>query len=797
MLYPKPCDFLPTILEFRQRAKSPSLRPSAFRDGSLKSDRPRLFPRLAGVAAPAALFALLVVAVYADPLFTDRQFGGRDLTAYNLPVEKAIHDAYARLRLPVWMDGVSGGRPLLPNPNIGALYPVRPLLALLPFEMAAKLFPVLHWALAGIGTILFLRRIGLSAAAGWMGAVTYVFSGASVSEVFFPHLPGLALLPWILWALSRLGSRPGGLLALSLLLALDLLAGDVFTVGLALLAGTLWILLETPRAERPARLGLFAGALLLAVFAAAPQIVATALWIPETNRSILGLRLVEVFYFSIRPERLLELVVPFPFGETWAIDPSRVWSPSAFGGKALGMFATLYAGALAAIAVVETWKRRAAGLRFARALGLVCLLLAVLPSLMPPAWSRLQSPLALRNPEKLAIGLSLALAVLAAHAIDAFRADGKRRRWLLGAGAALALAAGAFAWSGRADVSARGKGTAHALADAGLLWMATVLAAAGLRSSRRASALSLIALTAVPIAANRRIAATFRADEIFAPTPFARRLDRADPGRQYRVLGTSQYLGPSELQASRQGADPGYLDFSRRSWDQYVHLFWRRGTVLNYDFDAGDLSRVESLRRVARTAVRFEDAAPFFGALALRFAVRFRDQPPLPGYQRMGGDALQDWDEHSGAFPDLRLLTGWLEAPNALAAVNALPRLAAGEVVLETGRVGRAGAPPGRWRALEESPERLVVRTESPAASWLFALRGHWRHRTVRVDGELVDAVPAQVGFTAVPVPAGAHTVEWREEAPGWRASRWGPVLYLLGIAWVAQRKRSARPRTA
>jgi hypothetical protein len=328
--------------------------------------------------------------------------------------------------------------------------------------------------------------------------------------------------------------------------------------------------------------------------------------------------------------------------------------------------------------------------------------------------------------------------------------------------------------------------------------MVTVLAAAGLRSSRKASAVSLLALTAVPIAANRRIAATFRADEIFSPTPFARMLDRADPGRQYRVLGTSQYLGPSQLQSSRQGADPGYLDFSRRRWDQYVHLFWRRGTVLNYDFDAGDLSRVESLRRVARTAVRFADAEPFFGALALRFAVRFRDQPPLPGYRRVGGDALQDWDEHSGAYPDLRLLTGWVEAPGPLEAVNALPRLAPGEIVLETGRLGRAAAPPGRWRAVEESPERLVVRTESSAPSWLFALRGYWRHRTVRVDGEPVDPVPAQVGFTAVPVPAGVHTIEWREEAPGWRASRWGPALYLLGIAWAAQRRRTAaRTRTA
>jgi len=736
---------------------------------------------------------LLVAAVYADPLFSARQFAGRDLIAYNLPVEKAIHDAYARGRLPVWLEGVSGGRPLLPNPNIGALYPLRPLLAAVPFGLSAKLFPVLHWALGGIGMLLFLRHIALSPPAAWIGAVTYVFSGVSVSEVFFPHLPGLALLPWVLWTLSRpWRSSAGGLAALSLVLALDLLAGDIFTVGLALLAAVLWILLERPRDERAGQLGRLGAALVLACLAAAPQLVATALWIPETNRSVLGMRLGEVFYFSIRPERLLELLIPFPFGATWAIDPSRIWAPSAFGGKTFGMFATLYAGALAAIAVIETWRRRGPGLRFARALALVCLVLSVLPSLMPLAWNRLRSPLSLRNPEKLAIGLAFAFAVLAAHAVEAFRSEDRRRRWLLGVGAALALAAALFASGGRGDSDGRFRGAGHSLAEAGLFWMATALAAAGLHASRRASALSLLALTAVPIAANRRIAATFRGDEVFAPTAFARMLDRADPGGEYRVLGTAQYLPPSPLQAAHDGADPGFLEFSRRNWDQYVQVFWSRGTVLNYDFDAGDLARVESLRRVARTAAGFADAAPFFGALALRFAVRSRDQPPLPGYRRVGGDALQDWDEHSGASPDLRLLTGWREARNALEAVRLLPRLSPGEVVLETGRLGRGAAQPARLFTVEETPERLVLRTEAATPSWLFVLRGHWRHRTIRIDGERAEAVPAQVAFSAVSIPAGNHTVEWREEAPGWPASRWGPILSLLALGWLAQRRRSA-----
>ena len=82
-------------------------------------------PARPGWALPALAFAALVVAAYATPLFVRRNFSGRDLIAYNLPMEKSIHDAYARGRLPIWSPYVSGGRPLVPNPNAGALYPVR------------------------------------------------------------------------------------------------------------------------------------------------------------------------------------------------------------------------------------------------------------------------------------------------------------------------------------------------------------------------------------------------------------------------------------------------------------------------------------------------------------------------------------------------------------------------------------------------------------------------------------------------------------------------------------------------
>ena len=88
--------------------------------------------------APMLGFVALVAMLYADPLFLRRNFAGRDLLVYNLPMEKAVHDAYARGRLPVWIPEVSGGRPLLANPNMGAMYPVRMLLSVLSFVLKRK-----------------------------------------------------------------------------------------------------------------------------------------------------------------------------------------------------------------------------------------------------------------------------------------------------------------------------------------------------------------------------------------------------------------------------------------------------------------------------------------------------------------------------------------------------------------------------------------------------------------------------------------------------------------------------------
>ncbi len=755
----------------------------------------------------AGLFLLLVLAVYSDPLFSRRNFGGRDLLAYNLPMESAVHDAYARGRLPVWMPEISGGRPLLPNPNAGALYPIRPLLALVPFPLAMRIFPFFHWALAGLGVFCLLRCVGASRPGAWIGAVTYAFSGVAVSDVFFPHiLPGLALLPWIVWATARPSdSAPRRLVLLAVLLALDMLAGDVFSTATAIACGSLWILCEREPGTRPRELALFGGAVLLAMLAAAPQIVAAALWIPETGRAVVGMKLQESLFYSISPFRLLEFIVPYPFGPTFALEPQEVFAHAIFRQKAEGLFATLYAGAFALIGAVALRRRRAAGARFGRLLALTALAVCVIPSLLPARWGKIASPLALRNPEKFAVGLMLALAVLAGLAFDDFRRMPRHTRGLLLVGAGLCLfAAAARLWPARVGAVAllalgdppgqarlAGERLSIGFAEGGLFWMATLLALEALRVLPRAGTAACLALvTLVPIAANRRIARIFSEDAIFARTPFALYLDRMDPSGEYRTMGAWGYRPLSQLEQLHSSNDPGRLEYSRRNWTQYTPALWKRGMVFNGDFDSGDLSRLQSLRRLSLSAAGFRDAQPFFGALALRWGIRFRDQEPLPGYHRVRGDGMMNWDEHERAYPDIRLLTSWQEEEGAVAALKVLPTLAAGQVVIESGATGLRAARPGRLRVLERSPEKLRIEAEALDPTWLFVLRGYWNYRSILLDGGPVEDAPAQLAFSAIRVPAGRHTIEWSELVPGLPISRWGPVLFAVAGAFLLLSRR-------
>ncbi|HEX7253445.1 MAG TPA: hypothetical protein VF376_11230, partial [Thermoanaerobaculia bacterium] len=591
------------------------------------------------------------------------------------------------------------------------------------------------------------------------------------------------------WCFRR-GLAGGGrwTILLSLLIGVDMLAGDVVTVAFAVLAALFWIGTELPSAERGTAARKIAGAVCLGSLLALPQVVATWCWVPLTRRAISGMKLEESLFFSLRPWRLVEFLVPFPFGENWDPDSLLTWAPSVFGHRASGFFTTLYAGALAPIGLIQTWRSRAPGLRFAKTFLLTGLFLSVAPSLVPAEWGSRPSPLPLRYPEKFAVAAVFALAIFAAHGVEVLRRESRSSRWLFGAAAVFALLAVmadlfpslvsriamSVVGTPRALASLAVTEVPASLAEAGLLWAGTACGVALMASRGRSSlALGVVLLTILPIAATRRIAASYE-EQILAPSPFARRIWKLDPEGRYRTLGESLFTGPPHTAPVRQ------IEVRAREWASNTQALWGRGTVLNGDFDGGDLSRLDALRRLAFVAAQNPDGTAFFAGLALRWGIRYREQIALPGYQRIAGDGMQDWDEQAGAYPDVRLLERWTEENDLRKIAPGILSQPSGEVVLETGLARSGKARPGQLRMLERSPERFVAETVCPDPTWLFVVRGFWDYRTVLIDGRPAEVVPAQIALSALSVPEGTHRVEWREGLPGGHVSRWGPMLFVL-----------------
>jgi hypothetical protein len=432
------------------------------------------------------------------------------------------------------------------------MYPLRMAFpAAVPF---AEALPILHWVLAGWGLPL-CRTLGISRAGGWQAEVTYAFTCVVVSDVFFPPvLPGMALLPWVVWALARPGTFAGKTIALSALLALGILAGDVFTLGMGIRASLGRVVFATrrgPARSFPAR----AAAARRAGGSAADSGRGPGFGNQSGRHGVTWRG-----RCSSRSRRCAAGGSrSYPFGAVWTNDRLAIWGGS-LAAEVVGSPDALLAGRWAHRAGDHLAQRSPAA-RFGRFLVAASFLLGASWFLVPAAWADSAAPLALRNPEKFALLLPFGLAVLSGLAIDALRTRSALPRWILGAGVGLALLAiGAAAAPGAAGriglVFTRSspdlqpiasREIPYGLAEAASLWLATAVGLELARLRAPAALAGLAVLTLVPIAATRRIGWTFREDEVFAPPAFVRFQQRQDPSGEYRSLGEMAYRPPGAL----------------------------------------------------------------------------------------------------------------------------------------------------------------------------------------------------------------------------------------------------------
>lgn len=146
------------------------------------------------------------------------------------------HDAFFVSQLhqgiiPLWDPTILGGHPSLANGWSAELYPPRLLLlAILPQWIALGLNLMLHVYLAGVFSLLLLRRLGVGPFGALVGAMAWMLNGYVMVWLEYGHtVATAALLPLALlvFELSVSKRRLGWSLATALVIALSLLSGSI------------------------------------------------------------------------------------------------------------------------------------------------------------------------------------------------------------------------------------------------------------------------------------------------------------------------------------------------------------------------------------------------------------------------------------------------------------------------------------------------------------------------------------------------------------------------------------------
>jgi hypothetical protein len=749
-------------------------------------------------AAPALLGAAWVAALWGALLLPGVALANRDLPGFHLPLRTCLV-RLAGLGWPVWNPWLTGGQPVLSNPNYAAFYPPTWLAWALGPLYAFNWLVLIHAGVAFAGAWTLARRLGCGRGAAALAALGYSGCGAFVSLLnAFTMFTSMAWFPWVLAGAAGAveeGSERRDWVSAALLgggaWGLQVLNGDpVCEVmsGIAVLLVGLATAVHRPR--RAARLLV---TLAFALALSAVQLLPAAQRLAGSSRAR-GAAAERAADWSLPPQRLGEVVWARLFG-----DPARAREGLYFGSRldprGAPYVASLYPGLLLAVvglgALAGRLGRRlplralwagGVGIGFFLALGrhnpLNAPLLALLPAF---AVQRFAEKYAVLGVACLVFAGALGWQALAG-------ATGEERRrtsalpWALALGVcgAAATALGLLAWRPvpALDLVRRsGSGVAPDVALAALRHeartaLAVALAVAALLTAVRRAWLPPPALSRVALgllAADLWIyghgfAATVPAAEYAIPPALATRLPAGeaiyvDPGarggRRVVVSGVSPEM--SELR----------YDFA--SFLPYTPVLWGIPYALNPDYDVTAtrwsqlaIGAVETDRRT-RPALVWRQAGAWGAATLL--------------LRKPDADWLHELESDAGASP-LRPFAN----PFRLARLRFVPRVTVHGSYREALAAARAeGYDLGRsehcWGA--GGPVRVVAYT---AGARLLAqvdtggrLRLRYRAATpaflvvattfdpgweATVDGQPLPVLPTVLCQLAAALPAGEHRLD-------------------------------------
>ena len=169
-----------------------------------------------------------------------------DVISQFAPWTKAVRMALKEGSFP-WMDRWNGcGTPLAANGQSAAFSPFSVLMLGLPIGRAFALLGATKLFIALMGTYLWLTELHIANEAARFGAVVFALSFTITPWLYHPASSGLALWPWLLFALEyRPVRRRTRFWILVVLCAVWPLCGHLETVAIAALACGVWVLLRS------------------------------------------------------------------------------------------------------------------------------------------------------------------------------------------------------------------------------------------------------------------------------------------------------------------------------------------------------------------------------------------------------------------------------------------------------------------------------------------------------------------------------------------------------------------------
>ena len=740
--------------------------------------------------------ALLLWAWVCAPVIAGaRTFFLRDVFTTHLPYKAFGAEQLRQGEIPAFNPTWGLGQPFRGNPNALPFYPGNILYLALPFWSAFGAHFALHWLIAAITMYALARGLGLGRPGALLAGITYAGSGWMLSAMTFYNL--LAVAAW--WPLVLLGPVLGGRRGIALggiACGLALLGGEPVAAALGL-APLLLVAVQHLGWRRGFLTAVAIGA--VGVLIALPQVVAMLRVLPFTYRGAHGMSAEQAAHFTLHPLRLVELLLPFPYGRPTWLGRYGIWAVRVL--PHVPLFLTLYSGIVGLALALPGSRSRPAWAGLAAG-GLA---LAILGGYAGDLLSLLSFGL-FRYPEKFLFWPALALPLLAAWGLERVLAGGGRWTRIAGAAGLLLVLLGAVVRvAAPAVLAGAGQGfqrlgpardEALALLSFQITSWTVALLAAGAALLAAAWAVARKAPWSAALVAGAQLAlltqlwplaVTEATDPYRRPAPWAQRLTRLGGGTA-AVLNTALAFPP-------WGPEPAYI------LESGTRIPLERATALDLDPAPGVLH-----------GLTYPFAPDLEGMQSPLFSLMLYNLPRLQGPQRvnwlrvLGLDALVLFEDVE--IPGLRLeerairfgaesrlyrvespapRAWWPDEvrvaqspPAALWAVSNMSDPIASVVVSEPVE----HRPGGRVRLVSDEPDRIELEVEGPGG--LAIVRRAWQPLfEARAGGKELRTLLVDLNLMGIEVPAGRHRVvlevsAWPEIAAGVAA-----MLVLAGAVAV------------